>query len=148
MTIRAIGLVSAMIALLPAGALAQTGNPMWVSGYKWECKASVKTVCERDDKCENRDSQGETFKIDYVESRVVFHNGAVRIKRHYRQTVAESPLQQEVKIELVDNRVIWLTPVDGSRTYSQAWTGAMVEPKSGVVLSITEALYCLPLKDE
>jgi len=54
--------------------------------------------------------------LNYDSSEVEFSAGNVRIKRHYQQTVQASPLQQEVKVELAANRVLWLTAVDASRT--------------------------------
>jgi hypothetical protein len=55
-------------------------------------------------------------------------------------------LQREVKVELADNRVIWLTAVDASRTYSDAWVGAISELKGGVVLMESQGVYCAPKK--
>ncbi|RWD60144.1 MAG: hypothetical protein EOS60_34320, partial [Mesorhizobium sp.] len=57
-----------------------------------------------------------------------------------------SPLQSEVKVELADNRVIWLTAVDASRTYSDAWVGALTELKGGAVLLVSQGVYCTPHK--
>lgn len=130
--------------LAPGMAVAQAGNPMWQSGYNWTCEATARTICERDGACKVDDAAGTKFEIEYENSRALFPEGTVKIKRHYRQTVNDSPLQAEVKVELADNRVLWLTAVDASRTYSQAWTGAIVEPKGGVVLSITQGVFCLP----
>lgn len=127
-----------------ASVKAQSGNPMWTSGYVWTCMATSNIVCERGGKCASSEANIAGFELDYENSRVVFPSGPVKIKRHYIQTVADSPLQAEVKIELTDNRVLWLTPVDASRTYSQIWTGAMIEPKAGVVLTITRSVYCSP----
>jgi len=137
--------VASVVALLAMRlAYAQSSNPMWQSGYNWNCEATAPTICERDGTCKFRDAAGVKFEIEYEKSRALFPEGAVRIKRHYRQTVSDSPLQAEVKVELADNRVLWLTAVDASRTYSRAWTGAIVEPKGGVVLSITQGVFCLP----
>lgn len=128
-------------------ASAESGNPMWSSGYQWACKVTSNTVCERGGKCEGIAAFPTDFQLDYENSRVVFPSGSTKIKRHYRQTVFDSPLQSEVKVELIDNRVLWLTPVDASRTYSRTWTGAMIEPKAGVVLAVTQSIYCSPSKD-
>jgi hypothetical protein len=49
-------------------------------------------------------------------------------------------------VELADNRVIWLTAVDASRTYSDAWVGAISELKGGVVLMESQGVYCAPMK--
>ncbi|CAN7708966.1 hypothetical protein LJR231_005919 [Phyllobacterium sp. LjRoot231] len=127
-----------------APVMAQSSNPMWASGYLWVCKATSNTVCERGGKCDSIEAATDGFQLDYENSSVVFPTGPVKIKRHYKQTVVDSPLQAEVKIELADNRVLWLTPVDASRTYSQTWTGAMIEPKAGVVLTVTQSVYCSP----
>jgi hypothetical protein len=137
--------VASVVALLAPGlAYSQSRNPMWQSGYNWNCEATARTICERDGTCKVGDAGGMKFDIEYENSRALFPDGAVKIKRHYRQTVSDSPLQAEVKVELADNRVLWLTAVDASRTYSRAWTGAIVEPKGGVVLSITQGVFCLP----
>lgn len=134
-----------IVAMLASGiALAQASNPMWQSGYNWTCEATARTICERDGTCKVDGAGGAKFEIEYESSRVLFPEGTVKIKRHYRQTVNDSPLQAEVKVELADNRVLWLTAVDASRTYSKAWTGAIVEPKGGVVLSFTQGVFCLP----
>ncbi|TIO17516.1 MAG: hypothetical protein E5X86_11490 [Mesorhizobium sp.] len=141
---RAIAPSAIITLLVPGFTFAQAGNPMWQSGYDWTCEATARTICERDGTCKIGDAGGVKFEIEYENSRALFPDGTVKIKRHYRQTVNDSPLQAEVKVELADNRVLWLTAVDASRTYSQAWTGAIVEPKGGVVLSITQGIFCLP----
>lgn len=130
--------------LVPGVAFGQTSNPMWRSGLAWTCAVTASTICERDGTCAIDSVADPAFQIEYEASRVIFEDGPVRIKRHYRQTVDESPLQEEVKVELEDNRVLWLTAVDASRTYSEAWTGALVEPKAGVVLTVTRGVYCFP----
>ncbi|MHA6645214.1 hypothetical protein [Mesorhizobium sp. A623] len=118
-------------------------NPMWTASLKWDCKTSAKIVCERDGTCRTGDSDAG-FLLSYDNNVVEFADGNVHIKRHYRQTVQGSPLQQEVKVELTDNRVLWLTAVDASRTYSDAWVGALSELKGGVVLMESEGIYCTP----
>lgn len=118
-------------------------NPMWTASLKWNCKTSAKIVCERDGTCKTANSDAG-FMLSYDNNAVEFADGGVRIKRHYQQTVQGSPLQQEVKVELADNRVLWLTAVDASRTYSDAWVGALSELKGGVVLMESEGVYCTP----
>ncbi|MER9594061.1 hypothetical protein [Mesorhizobium sp. M0244] len=120
-------------------------NPMWPASLKWDCKTAVKIVCGRDGGCSvTEDRSG--FVLDYGSNEAEFPAGNVRIKRHYQQTVQASPLQQEVKVELADNRVLWLTAVDASRTYSEAWVGALSELKGGAVLMQSEGVYCMPHK--
>lgn len=120
-------------------------NPMWPAGLLWDCKTASKIVCERDDSC--RTEKGDArFVLNYDNNDVEFADSKVRIKRHYQQTVQGSPLQSEVKIELADNRVIWLTAVDASRTYSDAWVGAISKLKGGVVLMESQGVYCTPKK--
>ena len=121
------------------------GNPMWPAGLRWDCRTSSKIVCERDGSC--RTDKGDApFVLNYGNNNVEFPDGKVRIKRHYQQTVQGSPLQSEIKVELADNRVIWLTAVDASRTYSDAWVGAISELKGGVVLMESQGVYCIPKK--
>ena len=118
---------------------------MWPAGLRWACKTASKIVCERDGSCHTAKG-GAPFVLNYDGSDVEFPDGKVRIKRHYQQTVQGSPLQSEVKVELADNRVIWLTAVDASRTYSEAWVGAISELKGGVVLMESQGIYCAPKK--
>lgn len=66
------------------------------------------------------------------------------IKRHYVQTVAGSPIGNEVKIELATNEVIWLSAADGGGTFSDNWTGAMVSPGVGVIVQELRPLICTP----
>ncbi|HMN13989.1 MAG TPA: hypothetical protein PKD55_16865 [Bellilinea sp.] len=120
-------------------------NPMWPASLKWDCNTATKIVCERDGSCSAAEDH-TGFVLNYGSSEAEFPAGNVRIKRHYQQTVQGSPLQQEVKVELADNRVLWLTAVDASRTYSQAWVGALSELKGGAVLMESEGVYCLPHK--
>jgi hypothetical protein len=136
---------------MSAGATAQgeeaksAGNPMWPAGLRWDCKTSSKIVCERDGLCRT-DKEDAPFVLNYDNNDVEFPDGKVRIKRHYRQTVQGSPLQSEVKVELADNRVIWLTAVDISRTYSDAWVGSISELKGGAVLMESQGVFCIPRK--
>ncbi|MEI9425375.1 hypothetical protein O7A70_29880 [Mesorhizobium sp. Cs1299R1N1] len=121
------------------------GNPMWPAGLRWNCETAAKIVCERDGSCKL--AKGDApFLLNYDNNNIEFANGNVRIKRHYQQTVEASPLQSEVKVELADNRVIWLTAVDASRTYSDAWVGALTELKGGAVLLESQGVYCTPHK--
>jgi len=120
-------------------------NPMWPAGLRWECKTASKIVCERDGSCRT-DIGNAPFVLNFDNNDVEFPGGKVRIKRHYQQTVQGSPLQSEVKVELADNRVIWLTAVDASRTYSDAWVGAITGLKGGVVLVESQGVYCVPTK--
>lgn len=118
---------------------------MWSAGLRWDCKSASKIVCERDGSCQT-DKGDDPFVLSYDDNDVAFPSGKVRIKRHYQQTVQGSPLQSEVKVELADNRVIWLTAVDASRTYSDVWVGAISELKGGVVLMESQGVYCAPKK--
>ena len=153
MTVNRVLAILSMIAITTTGAVAQikdtkpiaSSNPMWDSGLRWTCKTAGKIVCERDGECKGS-SDNRAFFINYENNAVETDAGNVRIKRHYQQTVQGSPLQKEVKVELTDNRVIWLTAVDASRTYSSAWTGVISELKGGVVLMESQALYCVPKK--
>lgn len=120
-------------------------NPMWPASLKWDCRTAAKIVCERGGSCSvAEDHTG--FVLNYGSNEAEFPASNVRIKRHYQQTVQASPLQQEVKVELADNRVLWLTAVDASRTYSEAWVGALSELKGGAVLMESEGVYCMPHK--
>ncbi|EXL04865.1 hypothetical protein BG36_09060 [Aquamicrobium defluvii] len=143
--------VAIAVGAMCVGAAAQSddtksaGNPMWQAGLRWDCRTASKIVCERDGSC--RTDKGDApFVLSYDDNDVEFADGKVRIKRHYQQTVQGSPLQREVKVELADNRVIWLTAVDASRTYSDAWVGAISELKGGVVLMESQGVYCAPKK--
>ncbi|MER8757956.1 hypothetical protein NKH69_20090 [Mesorhizobium sp. M0976] len=118
-------------------------NPMWPASLKWDCKTAAKILCERDGGCSVTEDRSD-FVLNYGSNEAEFPTGNVRIKRHYQQTVQASPLQQEVKVELADNHVLWLTAVDASRTYSEAWVGALSELKGGVVLMESEGVYCMP----
>ena len=147
---RAMVMIPAM-AMMCAGATAQSdktrsaGNPMWPAGLRWDCRTASKIVCERNGSCRT-DKGDDPFVLSYDDNDVAFPSGKVRIKRHYQQTVQGSPLQKEVKVELADNRVIWLTAVDASRTYSDTWVGAISELKGGVVLMESQGIYCAPKK--
>lgn len=145
--LKAIFLAVAMSTCVVASAAekprSSADNRMWTTSLKWDCKTAAKIVCERDGTCRTGNSDAG-FLLNYDNNSVEFADGNVRIKRHYRQTVQGSPLQQEVKVELTDNQVLWLTAVDASRTYSDAWVGALSELKGGVVLMESEGVYCTP----
>ncbi|WP_292370078.1 hypothetical protein [Mesorhizobium sp.] len=122
-----------------------SSNPMWPAGLRWDCATAAKIVCEREGSC--KAVKGDApFLLNYDSNNIEFASDNVRIKRHYQQTVQASPLQSEVKVELADNRVIWLTAVDASRTYSDAWVGALTELKGGAVLLESQGVYCTPHK--
>jgi hypothetical protein len=145
--LRVILLATVMTTCVPTSAAESSktnvANPMWSDALRWDCDTSAKIVCERDGNCRSRKGDAG-FLLNYENNVVEFADANVRIKRHYRQTVDGSPLQQEVKVELADNRVLWLTAVDASRTYSEAWVGAISELKGGVVLMESEGIYCRP----
>jgi hypothetical protein len=141
---RVFSFLLSLIALPFSTATADNGNPMWLSGYVWKCTAVSKLICEREGKCHSEQPDPEGFMLDYGHSEVTFGSHVTKIGRHYAQSVAGSPLQAEVKVELADNRVLWLTPVDASRVFSDIWTGALIEPKGGVILSIDSSVWCRP----
>lgn len=142
----AVAAAASVGAAAPGGQSKATGsNPMWPAGLRWDCATAAKIVCERDGSC--KVAKGDaSFLLNYDNNNIEFASGDVRIKRHYQQTVQASPLQSEVKVELADNRVIWLTAVDASRTYSDAWVGALTELKGGAVLLESQGVYCNPHK--
>jgi hypothetical protein len=119
-------------------------NPMWRFGYEWTCMHGAALTCERDKNCSFTEIQIQPIEIQYKENLVLIGTEKIRIKRHYSQKIEGSPLIEEAKIELVDNSVIWLSPVDASGTYSNVWTGVVVTPKNGVQLSVSLPLFCKP----
>jgi hypothetical protein len=121
-----------------------TENPMWRFGYEWTCAHGAALTCERDKKCFFGSISSQVIDILYKENLVARGAERIRIKRHYSQKIEGSPLIEEAKIELVDNSVIWLSPVDASGTYSNFWTGVVVTPKNGVQLSVSLPLFCKP----
>jgi hypothetical protein len=133
----------AFLVALSAPAFADE-NPMWRSGYEWACVQGESLTCERGDICAFRPSPAPVIEILFQNSEVRTGSGGLRIKRHYSQRINGSPLTDEVKIELSDNSVIWLSPVDAGGTWSRTWTGMIVEPKRGAVLSVSRPLYCAP----
>jgi hypothetical protein len=143
---RNIAIMVRALALL--GALSVSGlaedNPMWRSGYDWICIQGEALTCERGDVCAFGPVPAPAIEILFQNSEVKTGSGSLRIKRHYSQRIDGSPLTDEVKIELADNSVIWLSPVDTGGTWSRIWTGMIVEPKRGAVLSVSRPIYCVP----
>jgi hypothetical protein len=119
-------------------------NPMWRFGFEWSCVHGAALTCERDKNCFFGSIQSQAIDIFYRENVVSIGAKKIRIKRHYSQKIDGSPLIEEAKIELADNSVIWLSPVDASGTYSNFWTGVIVTPKNGVQLSVSLHLFCRP----
>lgn len=121
-------------------------NPMWPTGLTWGCAFSSVIRCERSVDCVMAAEEGE-LALDYRENRLTDRKGTVHpIKRHYVQTVAGSPIGSEVKIELDTNEVIWLSPADGAGVFSDNWIGAMLTPKTGVIVQELRPLICKPTK--
>ena len=130
--------------LAPVAASA-ADNPMWRSGLAWSCDFASVMTCERSRDCVTRPVSG-AIRLDYRENEVVDPGGTVRpIKRHYVQAVAGSPIPTEVKVELTDNEVLWLSPVDGAGTFSDIWVGALLSPRPGVILQELRPLACRPV---
>ncbi len=119
-------------------------NPMWRSGYDWVCIQGGSMICERGDVCTFGSAPTLPVRILFENSVVEIGNQKIGIKRHYSQQIDGSPLTDEVHIELSNNSVIWLTPSDASRTWSDIWSGMYVEPKRGAVLSVSHPLFCSP----
>lgn len=91
--------------------------------------------------------QGGKIQVTYRENQWVDPEGkAHSIKRHYVQTIAGSPIGNEVKIELDTNEVIWLSPADAAGTFSDNWIGAMLSPKAGVIVHELRPLVCKPIE--
>lgn len=117
---------------------------MWKSGYDWTCTQGDALTCERGGACSFGLAPATQVRILFENSDVKIGAESFRIKRHYSQRIDGSPLTDEVKIELTGNSVIWLSPVDAGGTWSKVWTGMIVEPKRGAVLSVSRPLYCAP----
>jgi hypothetical protein len=83
--------------------------------------------------------------LNYDNNQVEFGGASVKISRYYQQTTRDSPLQAEIKVELANNAVMWLTAVDASATYSNAWVGSVTTLKGGVVLLESQSLFCTKL---
>lgn len=128
-----------------ADPVTRADNPMWAAGTRWLCETAGRITCERDGQC-RKEELAASFILNFDNNEIESEAGNVRIKRHYQTTIKNSPLQQEVKVELSDNRVLWLTAVDGSRTYSDMWVGALTELKGGVILMQSDGLFCAPKK--
>lgn len=134
--------------VVTAGAANAADNPMWETALVWSCHYASAIQCERSLDCAPVAARG-SLELDYSENRVVDETGTVhRIKRHYVQTVAGSPIADEVKVELVNNQVLWLSPADGAGTFSDNWVGAILSPKAGVVIQDLRPLACKPVRDK
>lgn len=121
-------------------------NPMWPKSLIWTCGFSSVIRCERSIDCASTAEEGEVA-LDYSENRLTDWKGNVHpIKRHYVQTIAGSPIANEVKIELNTNEVVWLSPADGAGVFSDNWIGAMVSPMTGVIVQELRPLICKPMK--
>lgn len=136
---------AASVFLMIASAAQAGENPMWPTSLTWTCAFSSVIRCERSVDCGTAAEEGE-LALDYRENRLTDQKGTVHpIKRHYVQTVAGSPIGSEVKIELDTNEVIWLSPADGAGVFSDNWVGAMVSPKTGVIVQELRPLVCKPI---
>jgi hypothetical protein len=142
-TVQCMLLALSLLVTLSAACIADE-NPMWKSGYIWTCTQGGALTCERSDICSFGPTPEALVEIMFEQSEVKTGAESFRIKRHYIQRIEGSPLTDEVKIELTGNSVIWLSPVDAGRTWSKVWTGMIVEPKLGGVLSVSRPLYCAP----
>lgn len=130
-----------------AGSAAAAENPMWRTGLVWSCRYETALQCERSRDCAPIALSG-SLTLDYAENHVVDDTGISRpIKRHYVQTVSGSPIASEVKVELADARVLWLSPADDAGTFSDNWVGAILSPKAGVVIQDLRPLACKPVRD-
>jgi hypothetical protein len=135
---------AASVFLLVASVAHAGENPMWPTSLNWTCAFSSVIRCERSVDCEMVAAEGE-FALDYRENSLTDEEGAVhRIRRHYVQTVVGSPIGSEVKIELDTNEVIWLSPADGAGVFSDNWIGAMLSPRTGVIVQELRPLVCKP----
>ena len=135
---------AASVFLVIASAAHAGENPMWPTSLSWTCAFSSVIRCERSVDC-GTVAEGGELALDYRENSVTDQQGAVHpIKRHYVQTVVDSPIGSEVKIELGTNEVIWLSPADGAGVFSDNWIGAMLTPKTGVIVQELRPLICKP----
>lgn len=117
---------------------------MWPTSLTWTCAFSSVIRCERSVDCGTAAEEG-VLTLDYSENRLTDREGTVqKIKRHYVQTVAGSPIGSEVKIELDTNEVIWLSPADGAGVFSDNWIGAKLSPMTGVVVQELRPVICTP----
>ena len=136
-------LALSLLVALPSVCLADE-NPMWKWGYDWVCTQGGALTCERGDNCLFGPAPATQIQILFERSEVKIGTEVFRISRHYSQRIEGSPLTDEVKIELSGNSVIWLSPADAGGIWSKIWTGMIVEPKRGTVLSVSRPLYCAP----
>ena len=137
---------TASVFLVIASAAHAGENPMWPTSLSWACAFSSVIRCERSVDCVTAAEEGE-LALNYRENSLKDRKGTVHpIKRHYVQTVAGSPIGSEVKIELDTNEVIWLSPADGAGVFSNNWIGAMLTPKTGVIVQELRPLICKPTK--
>lgn len=120
---------------------ADNSNAMWANGLRWQCETKNRILCERDGSCRQEDAAG-SFALNYDNNQVEFGGAPVKIGRYYQQTTQNSPLQAEIKVELTNNAVLWLTAVDASATYSNAWVGSITTLKGGVVLLESQSVFC------
>ncbi|WP_139015803.1 hypothetical protein [Ensifer aridi] len=121
-------------------------NPMWRTALVWSCQYEMAIQCERSRDCAPVTVKG-TIELDYDENRVVEETGTSHaIKRHYVQTIAGSPIASEVKVELINNQVLWLSPADDAGIFSNNWVGAILSPKAGVVIQDLRPLACKPVR--
>jgi hypothetical protein len=138
--------VAASVFLVIASAAHAGDNPMWQTSLTWTCAYPSVIRCERSVDCGTVAEEGE-LALDYRENRLADQKGTAHpIKRHYVQTIAGSPIGSEVKIELDTNEVIWLSPADGAGVFSDNWIGAMLSPKTGVIVQELRPLVCKPTK--
>jgi hypothetical protein len=142
-TVAHVPLALSFLGALSAASFADD-NPMWKSGYDWACMQGEALTCERENICAFGPPSGHPIEILFETSEVRIGADKFRFKRHYSQKIDGSPLTDEVKIELSGNLVIWLTPVDAGGTWSNIWTGTIIEPKRGVALSVSHSLFCSP----
>lgn len=120
---------------------AENSNTMWSNGLRWQCETKNRILCERDGSCRQEDAAG-SFLLNYDNNQVEFGGSPVKIGRYYQQTTRDSPLQAEIKVELANNAVMWLTAVDASATYSNAWVGSVTTLKGGAVLLESQSVFC------
>jgi hypothetical protein len=141
-TVTSITLALSLIAASSTVCLADE-NPMWKWSYDWVCTQGGALTCERGGSCLFGPAPATQIQILFERSEVKIGAEVFRISRHYSQRIEGSPLTDEVKIELSGNSVIWLSPVDAGGIWSNIWTGMIVEPRRGAILSVSRPLYCV-----
>jgi len=125
-------LISAL--LLTVSTTWAADNPMWRSGFTWSCTFSSVIRCGRAIDC-SANGEGGNIQVAYRDNQLVDWDGTTHpIKRHYVQTVAGT------------SEVIGLSPADPAGTFSDNWVGAMLSPKSGVIVQELRPLICKPAK--